>query len=105
MKLNMHDYGVYGLRVMYRLYKCDCCGHERHVQTNHTMPCLSYCKCSWTFGRDSNGKFYRADTQKQRPCYYVGDNPDGEGEENMHISWVRVREQYTRDELRQRIRN
>lgn len=34
---------VYGLRVAYRPYACDCCGTVQPLQTNHTGPLSSVC--------------------------------------------------------------
>lgn len=35
-------------KVSYKLYKCQACGHEHSIQTNHYGQCMNYCKgCSW----------------------------------------------------------
>ena len=74
---------VYGLKVRYRDYQCDCCGHVHKVQTNHTGKCFPSCpKCSWRGARDSRGNLYNA-LQKQRPHFHVGD-PVTEDEINPH---------------------
>lgn len=48
----------------FRPYKCDNCGHEKNVRTNHEGSCLDYCEnCSWkpSFGEGFPmfGKTYR----------------------------------------------
>lgn len=75
---------IYGLRVSYRDYRCDCCDHTHPVQTNHTGLIYDHCpNCSWRYGRDSQGTTYRADTEKRRPHYYVGPEPT-EAEHNPY---------------------
>lgn len=67
---------IYGLKVRYRSYKCDCCGHGHDIQTNHTGALNIYCpNCSWKSAYDSKGNHYRADTQKARPHEYIGEVP------------------------------
>ena len=75
---------TYGLFVRYRPYRCDCCGHVHDIQTNHTGRVASHCpNCSWRYGRDSTGRGYRADTEKQRPHVYAG-GPVTPDEVNPH---------------------
>lgn len=69
----MMEKPIFGLKVAYRLYKCEVCGHERGEQTNHTDRIFPYCEgCSWKGVKGSNGKFYRADIHKNRPAVYIG---------------------------------
>lgn len=75
---------VYGLMAKWRPYKCDCCGNVRKISTNHTGPCWPTCpNCSWRSAYDSDGNHYRADTQKNRPQFYVGAAPTND-EINPH---------------------
>jgi hypothetical protein len=55
------------LKVRYREFRCDNCGHVQQVQTNHEDKCFDYCKnCSWkpSWGKSEhkmmfNGQTYR----------------------------------------------
>lgn len=79
---------VYGLLVRYRPYRCDCCGDVHDMQTNHTGPFSGHCpNCSWRYATDSQGRGYRADTQKARPHFYAG-GPVAEAEHNPHAKVV-----------------
>ena len=43
------------MKLEYRPYVCNVCGHKDKIQTNHEGPVLNYCKeCSWK--RDFKGK-------------------------------------------------
>ena len=56
-----------------RVYKCDVCGREHLITTNHdTGPVSEYCgNCSWRSGYGSTGAYYRADINKYRPQHFV----------------------------------
>ena len=47
-------------QVSYRTYRCLNCGHEKQIQTNHTMPCIDYChECSWKPSWRGNPELYK----------------------------------------------
>lgn len=55
-----------------KVYKCDVCGREHLITTNHDGGCWSYCGyCSWRSGFDSQRSYYRADIGKLRPQVFV----------------------------------
>lgn len=76
---------IFGLLVRPRPYRCDVCNHVHDVSTNHTDMCFSVCpNCQWRSGFDTFGRHYRADIGKERPHYYVGEEP-GPDEYNPHL--------------------
>ena len=57
--------------MAYRKYRCENCGHEQNIQTNHTGMVYDYCKdCSWkgqAFGKGLGGPIGGLGTQIYRP--------------------------------------
>lgn len=65
---------VFGLLARHRRYRCEVCGHEHDISTNHTGRCYPHCPgCSWrsNFVEPGHPHNFTA-LDKQRPAVYVG---------------------------------